>query len=243
MFETGDETASQIASRESLTMAKLKRKIGSFREYNSKNKTETVKKVDPKPKEGKVNKAKMIAEYEFKQKFITDLTDPDYIEYLGEPTLVLGQEPNWDNMDWLVNIQTDFDSLADIPDTGPYPIGNVDEELAIYEEHKDYETFSDWFAVNEEWDWEDVEEIDPGHTWTVGGSLAPCGGFRTFAPKMVISWGKKTYIPHKNNKLVESSGAPSNFRFRNLPEYAALDMSVNHTEEAFIETGNADYDE
>ena len=68
---------------------------------------------------------------------------------------------------------------------------------------------------------EEIQE-DPFHTWTIGGSDAPLGGFRTFSPTMVIKWGTKTYRPMMNKKLIEHSGKASEIGLSELPKWGSM---------------------
>ena len=250
---------------EDQTLEQIKKKVSKHRLYygkvkpENKIKAEKVKPVDQKPKEKKLSEDKIIEEYEFKQKFVLNLSDPEYIKYLGEPTLVLGKQNDPDDTDWIYNCSTYGTTLEDLGKKGPtiidleaimdmftndlYGMKDLDDDEEIEQFYTKvkaddpkqpnmleinpnptyvYEDFCNWFHMEDDLEAEEAFEVDEERTWTIGGTLAPCGGFRTFAPKMVISWGKKTYIPMKNGNLKEDTGEPSKLRFRTLEEFGQL---------------------
>ena len=88
-----------------------------------------------------------------------------------------------------------------------------------FQETKNYDRYCNVFSKYRE-----PEEIleDEFHTWTIGGSEAPLGGFRTFSPTMVIKWGTKTYRPMRGGKLIEHSGKASNINLQSLPKYGSI---------------------
>ena len=88
-----------------------------------------------------------------------------------------------------------------------------------FQQTKNYDRYCNVFSKYRE-----PEEIleDEFHTWTIGGSESPLGGFRTFSPTMVIKWGTKTYRPMRGGKLIEHSGKASNINLKALPKYGSL---------------------
>ena len=250
---------------EDQTLEQIKKKVSKHRLYygkvkpENKVKAEKVKPVDQKPKEKKISNDKIIEEYEFKQKFVLNLSDPEYIKYLGEPTLVLGKQTDPSDTDWIFNCSTYGETLEELGKKGPsiidleaiidlytsdlYGMRELDdgEEIKQFYTKKEandpkqpnmleinptptyiYEDFCNWFHMEDDLEADEAFTVDEENTWTISGTLAPCGGFRTFAPKMVISWGKKTYIPMKNGNLKEDTGEPSKLRFRTLEEFGEL---------------------